>query len=259
MQSEQIQAHSQKKILNCKDIIVKFGEFTALNKFSFHIDRKEIHFLIGPNGAGKTTFLDVLCGLTKITKGKAVFDNDYDLNGKPEFEIARMGIGRKFQAPTIFPYLTVQENLEIAMKQNKKVFSILKAKMTKKEKEKLDKQMETIGLTKQKTLIAGNLSHGQKQWLEIGMVMMQEPELLLLDEPIAGMTEEEEEKTGKLLQELKKQCTIIVVEHDMDFVSKYAERVTVMHEGALLSEGSMEEVQNNDKVKEVYLGSKGAV
>ncbi|WP_252313986.1 urea ABC transporter ATP-binding protein UrtD [Sinobaca sp. H24] len=245
-------------ILKCQDVLVKFGDFTALNRFSFGMADKEIHFLIGPNGAGKTTFLDVLCGLTKMSDGTITFQKNYEIEDKKEYEIARKGIGRKFQAPSIFPHLTVQENLEVAMKQDKGVFSMLRAKMKKREKEKIDRQLEIIGLAGKRDILAGGLSHGQKQWLEIGMVMMQEPELLLLDEPIAGMTEEEEEKTGSLLRELKQDCSLIVVEHDMDFVREYAEKVTVMHEGALLSEGTMDQIQKNDKVREVYLGSKGA-
>ncbi|MFB5663625.1 urea ABC transporter ATP-binding protein UrtD [Alteribacillus sp. HJP-4] len=248
------QEKKTKRILQCEDVLVKFGEFKALDRFSFSVKEREVHFLIGPNGAGKTTFLDVLCGLTKMADGQAVFNGTHHLKRMKEFEIARNGIGRKFQTPSVFPNLSVYQNLEISMNQKKSVFSMLLARLTSTDREKIEGQLQTIGLKDQQHIKASFLSHGQKQWLEIGMVMMQEPELLLLDEPIAGMTEEEEETTGKLLHTLKESCSIIVVEHDMDFVRKYAERVTVMHEGRLLSEGSMEEVQKNKQVREVYLG-----
>lgn len=251
------QKPEKKNILQCKNSVVSFGGFKAINNFSFSLDCGELHFLIGPNGAGKTTFLDVLCGKAQANSGEVTFKQKYDLTKFKEFEIVRMGIGRKFQAPSVFPNLTVYENLEISMKQDKRLFSILRAKTTKQQNLEIVKQLEQIGLSNEQGLEARVLSHGQKQWLEIGMVMMQKPELLLLDEPIAGMTEEEEEKTGELLLKLKEQCSIIVVEHDMDFVRKFAEKVTVMHEGDLLFDGSMEEVQSNDHVMEVYLGRKG--
>lgn len=244
-------------IIQCKNAVVSFDGFNAINNFSFSIKYGELHFLIGPNGAGKTTFLDILCGKTKPTSGQFIFKGKHDLKRFKEFQIVRLGIGRKFQAPSIFPNLTVFENLEISMKQDKSLFSILRAKTTKKQKQEIGNQLDLIGLTKEKDLEARVLSHGQKQWLEIGMVMMQKPDLLLLDEPIAGMTEEEEEKTGELLLKLKEQCSIIVVEHDMEFVRKYAEKVTVMHEGDLLCDGSMDDVQTNERVMEVYLGRKG--
>ncbi|WP_018924829.1 urea ABC transporter ATP-binding protein UrtD [Salsuginibacillus kocurii] len=244
----------QANLLNCEDITVQFGDFKALNHFSFELEHRELHFLIGPNGAGKTTFLDVLCGLTKVTKGNITFEKDKSIKDMPEYEIARNGIGRKFQAPSIFPRLSVKDNLELSMKQKKGIWDILRATLKNEDKERIDSQLETIGLTEEAMQEAGSLSHGQKQWLEIGMVMMQEPQVLLLDEPIAGMTEEEEEKTGDLLTKLREDCSIVVVEHDMDFVREYSERVTVMHEGALLSEGTMQEIQANDMVKEVYLG-----
>ncbi|ARK32770.1 urea ABC transporter ATP-binding protein UrtD [Halalkalibacter krulwichiae] len=247
----------KQNVLQCKDVVVSFGGFRAINHFSFSIPRGELHFLIGPNGAGKTTFLDVLCGKTKASEGEVIFQEEHDLTTLKEFEIVRKGIGRKFQAPSIFPNLTVYENLEIAMKQDKRIWSILLAKTTVEQKQDIEAQLELIGLSNLKDVQARILSHGQKQWLEIGMVMMQKPDLLLLDEPIAGMTEEEEEKTGELLLKLKQKCTIIVVEHDMDFVRKFAERVTVMHEGRLLCNGSMAEVQANERVMEVYLGRKG--
>lgn len=251
------QKKKAKTILQCNDLVVKFGNFTAIKQFSFSIQERELHFLIGPNGAGKTTFLDVLCGKTKSSEGKVRFKGKDDLTKFKEFEIVRKGVGRKFQTPSIFPNLTVYENLEIAMKQDKRLWAILAKRTTDAQRTEIKAQLKQIGLLELENVQARILSHGQKQWLEIGMVMMQKPDLILLDEPIAGMTEEEEETTGKLLLELKKQCSIVVVEHDMDFVRKFAEKVTVMHEGTLLCDGTMDTVQANEKVMEVYLGRKG--
>ncbi|WP_216830827.1 urea ABC transporter ATP-binding protein UrtD [Alkalihalobacterium elongatum] len=253
----QVKQQVNETILQCKDITVAFGGFVAINNFSFSLKYNELHFIIGPNGAGKTTFLDVLCGKTKMVKGDIRFKNDEKITNLKEYEIVRKGIGRKFQAPSIFPNLTVLENLELAMKQDKRLLAILRAKKKEQEEKKIYEMLELIGLTKEEDVEAKSLSHGQKQWLEIGMVMMQEPDLLLLDEPIAGMTEEEEHKTGELLLKLKEKCTVVVVEHDMDFVRQYAEKVTVMHGGQLLCDGKMEQVQRNERVMEVYLGRKG--
>lgn len=258
MKNEQSTKKAKKRtILQAKHTSVAFGGFYAINDFSIEIMEGELHFLIGPNGAGKTTFLDVVCGKTKQSEGTLTFKEKHDLTKLKEFEIVREGIGRKFQAPSVFPNLTVWENLELSMKQDKRLFSILKAKSTKAERAQITKMLELIGLLPHQDEMARLLSHGQKQWLEIGMVMMQKPDLLMLDEPIAGMTEEEEEKTGELLLKLKEQCAIIVVEHDMEFVRKYSEKVTVMHEGRLLCDGPMETVQTNERVMEVYLGRKG--
>ncbi|WP_332696880.1 urea ABC transporter ATP-binding protein UrtD [Halalkalibacter lacteus] len=252
-----VQKEKKPTILRSDKISVRFGGFYAIKEFDFSIPHGELHFLIGPNGAGKTTFLDAICGKTKYTEGTLTFNGSVNLARLKEYEIVREGIGRKFQAPSIFPYLTVFDNLELAMKQDKRVFPMLFSRMKAADKSKIEDMLNLIGLKEQRNVIAKTLSHGQKQWLEIGMVMMQEPNLLMLDEPIAGMTEEEEEKTGELLLELKKHCSIIVVEHDMDFVRKFAEKVTVMHGGQLLCDGTMEEVQNNERVMEVYLGKKG--
>ncbi|WP_088103196.1 urea ABC transporter ATP-binding protein UrtD [Halalkalibacter urbisdiaboli] len=254
-----VQSSESKKsiILQANGISVNFGAFYAISDFSFRITDGELHFLIGPNGAGKTTFLDVVCGKTKNSKGTITLKEKDNLSKLKEFEIVRKGVGRKFQAPSIFGNLSVWENLELAMKQDKRLFSILKARPKQEEETEILEMLGLIGLMEQKDNDARLLSHGQKQWLEIGMVMMQKPDLLMLDEPIAGMTEEEEEKTGELLLKLKEQCAIIVVEHDMDFVRKYSEKVTVMHGGQLLCDGTMEEVQTNERVMEVYLGRKG--
>ncbi|WP_017726847.1 urea ABC transporter ATP-binding protein UrtD [Halalkalibacterium ligniniphilum] len=250
------QKEARRIILQSDNLSVRFGGFYAIKNFDFSIPHGELHFIIGPNGAGKTTFLDAICGKTKISEGKLKFNGSIDLLKLKEYQIVREGIGRKFQAPSIFPHLTVSDNLELAMKQDKRVFPILFSKIKADELKKIEEMLELIGLKDHKNTIAKTLSHGQKQWLEIGMVMMQEPALLMLDEPIAGMTEEEEEKTGELLLKLKKRCSIIVVEHDMEFVRKFAEKVTVMHGGQLLCDGTMEEVQENERVMEVYLGRK---
>ncbi|MBU8908797.1 urea ABC transporter ATP-binding protein UrtD [Desertibacillus haloalkaliphilus] len=258
MKNKQLDQKEQSPIILQSDkVSVNFGGFYAIKEFDFSIPQGELHFLIGPNGAGKTTFLDAICGKTKYSEGTLIFDGKENLARLKEFKIVRAGIGRKFQAPSTFPHLKVTDNLELAMKQDKRVFPMLFSKMKSEDKGKIEAMLELIGLKEQRGTIAKNLSHGQKQWLEIGMVMMQEPKLLLLDEPIAGMTEEEEHKTGELLLELKKSCSIIVVEHDMDFVRKYAEKVTVMHGGQWLCDGTMDEVQNNERVMEVYLGRKG--
>ncbi|MCL7748872.1 urea ABC transporter ATP-binding protein UrtD [Halalkalibacter alkaliphilus] len=252
-----LQIEKKPVILQSDKLSVRFGGFYAIKEFDFSIPHGELHFLIGPNGAGKTTFLDAVCGKTKYSEGTLMFNGTTNLAKLKEYEIVREGIGRKFQAPSIFPFLTVFDNLELAMKQDKRVIPVLFSRMKASDKAKIDEMLSLIGLKEQKNVVAKTLSHGQKQWLEIGMVMMQEPNLLMLDEPIAGMTEEEEEKTGELLLELKKRCSIIVVEHDMDFVRKFAEKVTVMHGGQLLCDGTMEEIQRNERVMEVYLGKKG--
>ncbi|QQK81158.1 urea ABC transporter ATP-binding protein UrtD [Salicibibacter cibi] len=245
--------HKPKAILDASDVTVQFGGFKAIDNFSFSIERQEIHFLIGPNGAGKTTFLDVVCGKTASKTGKILFGNE-DLTKKKEFQIVRSGVGRKFQAPSIFTNLSVADNLELAMEQDKRLFPLLKAKLTSKEQSAIKEMLELINLKSAGEQEAGTLSHGQKQWLEIGMVMIQQPRLVLLDEPIAGMTEEEEEKTGELLLKLKKKCAILVVEHNMDFVRSFSEKVTVMHQGQRLCDGTMEEIQENEQVMDVYLG-----
>ncbi|MBM7633284.1 urea ABC transporter ATP-binding protein UrtD [Geomicrobium sediminis] len=245
---------SSTTVLQSEKLIVQFGGLKAINEFSFQLSDRELHFIIGPNGAGKTTFLDVLCGKTKPTSGNVLFKESIELGKLYEYQIVRKGVGRKFQAPSIFPSLSVMSNLEIAMKQQKGFWHILRAKLSEGDKEHIHEMLTLIGLKEESNRTAGTLAHGQKQWLEIAMVLMQDPELVLLDEPIAGMTEEEEEKTGELLRTIAKDRAVIVVEHDMDFVRKFADKVTVMHEGTWLCDGSMEEVQQNERVLEVYLG-----
>ncbi|MCT2534171.1 urea ABC transporter ATP-binding protein UrtD [Aquibacillus koreensis] len=243
-------------VLRSKKITVEFSGFKAINELDFQVNRNTVHFVIGPNGAGKTTLLDVICGNARASKGSITFNEKYELAKMSENEIVHRGISRKFQAPSVFAHLTVFENLEIAMKQKKTLRSILRAKMTKEEEQKLTDMLDLIGLTSEKDKSAGSLAHGQKQWLEIAMVLMQEPDLVLLDEPIAGMSKQERIKTGELITKIAKERAVLIVEHDMDFVKDYADVVTVMHEGQLLFEGSMEDVQKDPKVREVYLGRK---
>ena len=237
-----------------EDVSVSFDGFKALNNLSLYIDDGELRCIIGPNGAGKTTMMDVITGKTRPDTGDVFFGQNMDLTRMTEYEIATAGIGRKFQKPTIFPHHSVFENLELAMRADKDVWSTLVARMTGEQHDRVDEVLETIGLKAQIYLNAAQLSHGQKQWLEIGMLLIQEPRLLLVDEPIAGMTHQEAERTAELLTGLAGRHSVVVVEHDMEFVRSIARKVTVLHEGSVLTEGSMDEVQNDPRVIEVYLG-----
>jgi urea transport system ATP-binding protein len=241
-------------ILYLDDITVRFDGFRALNKLSLTIDRGELRCIIGPNGAGKTTMMDVITGKTRPDEGTAFFGQTFDLTRLPETEIARLGIGRKFQKPTVFESHTVFENLELAMKTDKRVKPTLLARLSAKQRDLIGRTLKTIRLEGREDRLAGSLSHGQKQWLEIGMLLVQEPELILLDEPVAGMTDAETAHTAELILELEGSHSIVVVEHDMDFVGQIARKVTVLHEGSVLAEGSMQQVQSNERVIEVYLG-----
>ncbi|GGG24681.1 urea ABC transporter ATP-binding protein UrtD [Paenibacillus abyssi] len=243
-------------ILQCEAVTVEFDGFKAVQGMDLRLEKGELRFLIGPNGAGKTTILDVICGKVKPASGKVLFQGKVDITRRKEHQIAELGIGRKFQAPSIFPTLTVFENLEIAMRQNRGVFATLRAKMSAEERDRIEAQLAMIGLEAKADWRAGGLSHGEKQWLEIGMMLLQEPEVLLLDEPVAGMTDKETDKTGELLHQIARKRSIVVVEHDMEFVRNFASKVTVMHEGKLLKEGSMDEIQQDDRVAEVYLGKR---
>jgi urea transport system ATP-binding protein len=245
---------SHRTILYVEDISVSFDGFRALNNLSLYIDDGELRCLIGPNGAGKTTLMDVITGKTRPDTGSVFFGQTMDLSQLTEYEIAAAGIGRKFQKPTVFQGHTVFENLELAMQAPKHVWHSFTARLSPAQRERIDEVLETIGLSHERDLRAGLLSHGQKQWLEIGMLLMQEPRLLLVDEPVAGMTHQEMRRTAELLTKLAGKHTIVVVEHDMEFVRSIARKVTVLHEGSVLAEGKMEEVQKNPKVIEVYLG-----
>jgi urea transport system ATP-binding protein len=241
-------------ILYLDDITVSFDGFRALNGLSLTIDRGELRCIIGPNGAGKTTMMDVITGKTRPDQGTAFFGQTFDLTRLPETEIARLGIGRKFQKPTVFENHTVFENLELAMKTDKRVRPTLLARLTPAQRDLVARTLQTIRLEGAERRLAGSLSHGQKQWLEIGMLLVQEPELILLDEPVAGMTDAETAHTAELILELEGSHSIVVVEHDMDFVGQIARTVTVLHEGSVLAEGPLGVVQANERVIEVYLG-----
>lgn len=249
-------------ILYVDEITVSFDGFRALNKLSLDIRVGELRCIIGPNGAGKTTMMDVITGKTKPDSGKAFFGSNIDLLRLRESEIAERGIGRKFQKPTVFEQLSVFENLELAAKTDRRVRRTMFAKLTESELDQLHATMKLIHLEADGARIAGNLSHGQKQWLEIGMLLMQNPQLLLLDEPVAGMTDEETERTAELFLSLEGKHSLVVVEHDMKFIGELVNGgqrekkkvVTVLHEGSVLAEGSLADVQNNERVIEVYLG-----
>ena len=245
---------SHKVILYLEDITVSFDGFRALNKLSLTIDAGELRCIIGPNGAGKTTMMDVITGKTRPDEGTVFFGQTIDLTRLSEPEIAHSGIGRKFQKPTIFENHTVFENLELAMKTDKRVWRSLFATLDSAAGDRIAETLQLIRLATDADRLAGLLSHGQKQWLEIGMLLMQEPKLLLLDEPVAGMTDEETERTGELFVSLAGRHSLVVVEHDMAFVKQLGGKVTVLHEGSVLAEGSLEEVQADQRVIEVYLG-----
>jgi urea transport system ATP-binding protein len=241
-------------VLYMEDISVSFDGFKALNKLSLSIDIGELRCVIGPNGAGKTTMMDVITGKTRPDEGSAFFGQTIDLTRFSEAEIAHAGIGRKFQKPTIFEHHSVFENLELAMKADKRVFKTLFSKLSSAQRDSIAETLKLIRLSDSADRTAGLLSHGQKQWLEIGMLLMQEPRLLLLDEPVAGMSDDETERTAELFLSLAGKHSLVVVEHDMAFIEKIARKVTVLHEGSVLAEGPMQQVQNDPKVIEVYLG-----
>jgi urea transport system ATP-binding protein len=243
------------KILYVENLTVSFDGFKALNGLTLYVDPGELRCIIGPNGAGKTTMMDVITGKTRPDEGTAWFGRDIDLLSLTEPEIAEAGIGRKFQKPTVFEQLSVSENLELALSGDKSFWKVLTARLTGEQRTRIDQTLQTIGLTEQRQQVARVLSHGQKQWLEIGMLLMQEPELLLVDEPVAGMTPQETERTAELLLSLAGKHSVVVVEHDMEFVRSIAGRVTVLHEGRVLAEGDMDQVQEDPRVIEVYLGS----
>ena len=242
-------------ILYIEGVSVSFDGFKALNGLNLYIDEGELRCLIGPNGAGKTTLMDVITGKTRPDSGKIFFGQNLDLTRLSEFRIAQMGIGRKFQRPTIFPAHTVAENIELSIRTGKRVRDTLFAVLSGEQRDAIHAVLDTVGLLAERGRIAGMLSHGQKQWLEIGMLLIQEPRLLLVDEPVSGMGPQETEKTAELLASLVPKHSVVVVEHDMDFVRRIARKVTVLHEGAVLAEGTMEEVQNDPRVIDVYLGA----
>lgn len=242
-------------LLEVKNISVSFDGFKAVNNLSFRIGYNEIKAVIGPNGAGKTTFMDIITGQTKPDNGDVLLtDKQYSLLLLKESEIAQLGVGRKFQKPTIFENKTVLQNLIISQKKIRNPFSVIFQSFNSLDEEKINKILKEINLFEIKSKISGELSHGQKQWLEIGMLLTQEPKLLLVDEPAAGMTTEERQQTVKILKKLSLKKSIIVVEHDMEFIKDLECNVTVLHDGSILSEGTINEVSNDENVIEVYLG-----
>jgi urea transport system ATP-binding protein len=244
-------------LLAVDNVSVSFDGFCALDQLTLILDEGELRCIIGPNGAGKTTLMDVITGKTRPDEGSVFMlgnDDRRDLTQLSEHEVAGLGIGRKFQRPTVFHGHTVLENIEMALSGSRSLWRTLFSRLKKPERERIDEVLETIGLAERRDANAGLLSHGQKQWLEIGMLLAQSPKVLLVDEPVAGMTHQEIERTAKLLESLAGKHTVVVVEHDMDFVRSIASTVTVLHEGRLLAEGSMDKIQNDPKVIEVYLG-----
>lgn len=241
-------------ILYIEGLTVSFDGFKALNDLSFYVNDGELRCVIGANGAGKTTFMDVITGKTHCDSGTAYFGQTINLLNKTEDEVAHLGIGRKFQKPTVFEALDVYANLELALKTRKGILPTLLARLSGEQRDRIGEVLDTIGLQQQHAMPAGALSHGQKQWLEIGMLLVADPRLLLVDEPVAGMTPQETEHTAELLTSLAGEHTVVVVEHDMEFVRSIAKHVTVLDQGSVLAEGTMDEIQNNADVRRVYLG-----
>ncbi|MEM6987190.1 MAG: urea ABC transporter ATP-binding protein UrtD [Pseudomonadota bacterium] len=241
-------------VLYLEGVSVSFDGFKAIDDLSLYINDGELRCIIGPNGAGKTTLMDIITGKTRPDAGEAWFGQTIDLLQLDEAAIANLGIGRKFQQPTVFDELSVAQNLELAMAGPRTVFAVIQARMTGEQHDRLDEVLSRTGLLDLRKEPAGTLSHGQKQWLEIGMLLMQEPRLLLVDEPATGMTHQEMEQTGELLLSLSGDHSVVVVEHDMDFVRSLQSPVTVLHQGSVLAEGSLDSIQNNAAVRSVYLG-----
>jgi len=241
-------------LLYLNGVSVSFDGFKALNNLSFMVEPGEMRAIIGPNSAGKTTMMDVVTGKTRPDTGDVMFDGQYNLTRLDETEIAELGIGRKFQKPTVFDSQTVFDNIELALKSDRRARSSLFWQETPAEHRRIDELLEIIRLTAMRDRLAGSLSHGQKQWLEIGMLLAQEPKLLLVDEPVAGMTDVETHQTAELLKQINRDRTVVVVEHDMTFVRELGVKVTCLHEGSVLAEGTIDQVSQNDRVVEVYLG-----
>jgi urea transport system ATP-binding protein len=240
-------------VLAVEDLTVSFDGFKAIDNLNLYIDKNELRVIIGPNGAGKTTLLDMICGKTQASAGSIKFKNE-EMTTLPEYTRVRRGIGRKFQTPSIYENLSVFQNLEVSFPKGRSVLGAMFFKCTQEVLDRVQAVAEEIGLDEVLSLEAGLLSHGQKQWLEIGMLLMQEPELLMLDEPIAGMSSKERDLTAELLKRISNNRSVIVIEHDMEFVKKIAHKVTVMHQGKILAEGTMDKVQSNPAVIDVYLG-----
>jgi urea transport system ATP-binding protein len=241
-------------LLYLNGVNVSFDGFRAINNLSLTVEPGEMRAIIGPNGAGKTTMMDIVTGKTKPDSGDVYFEGTYDLSKLDETEIATLGIGRKFQKPTVFEMHTVEDNLLLALKADRRPRAALRWHETDDELARIAKILDTIRLKPLRSRLAGSLAHGQKQWLEIGMLLAQEPKLLLVDEPVAGMTDAETHQTALLLKEINQEKTVIVVEHDMTFVRELGVKVTCLHEGTAIAEGTIDQVSENERVIEVYLG-----
>jgi urea transport system ATP-binding protein len=241
-------------LLYLNGVSVSFDGFKALNNLSLAVEPGEMRAIIGPNGAGKTTMMDVITGKTRPDEGDAVFEGEKDLTALDETEIARLGIGRKFQKPTVFEMHSVEDNLLLALKSDRSARAAIRWCANAEDARRIEGLLRSIRLTRARARLAGSLSHGQKQWLEIGMLLAQEPKLLLVDEPVAGMTDAETQQTAELLKEINRDKSVIVVEHDMHFVRELGVKVTCLHEGSVLAEGSIDQVSANERVVEVYLG-----
>ncbi len=240
-------------LLKLENVSVSFEGFLALNNLNLSLQKGELRAVIGPNGAGKTTFLDVITGKVKPSKGNVLFKGT-SLVGKKEHKIARIGVGRKFQSPRVFENLTVNENLEISLSQFSSTIKLIASKPSKNKLVELEKLLKIVNLSEQSEVKAGSLSHGQKQWLEIAMLLGQKPSLMLIDEPVAGLTDEETELTADLLKSISGDNTVLVIDHDMEFIRRLESNVTVLNQGSVLCEGSMDEIQRDPNVIEVYLG-----
>ena len=250
-----IGSRHQRSIIYLEGVTVDFDGFKALSNLNLVVDYHELRVIIGPNGAGKSTLLDAISGKVQPVSGRIVFGQGTDLIGLRENEVTALGIGRKFQTPSVYTTLPVWDNLDLSLRRSSKgVFATLWSKSRQEELDKIAQTLKTIGLTNKAQVLADQLSHGEKQWLEIAMVILQDPELLLIDEPVAGMTDQETEKTGELLESLTKNHSVIVIEHDMEFVRQIAKTVTVLHEGTVLCEGPMETIKDDPRVIEIYLG-----
>jgi len=243
-------------ILTLEGVNKTFDGFKAINDLNLYMDEGELRVIIGPNGAGKSTMLDIITGRTQPDTGKVEFGKNTDLTKLNEYQINRLGIGRKFQTPSVYVEHTVLENIWLSLEGSRSVWSTLFARIGSTQRDRIQEILQTIGLVDRANVKAGTLSHGQKQWLEIGILLSQNPKLLLVDEPAAGMTDTETAKTGELLMSLAGKHSIVVIEHDMVFVRQIARKVTVLHQGHVLSEGTVDEVQNDERVIEVYLGRK---
>jgi urea transport system ATP-binding protein len=247
-------AHAKEFVLMLEGVSKTFSGFKAISELNFYMDKGELRVIIGPNGAGKSTMLDIITGRTRPDKGKVEYGRDTDLTRLNEYQINRLGIGRKFQTPSVYVCHTVFENVMLSLKGSRGVFPSLFHRTTDEQRDRINQVLKTVGLSERADWKAGALSHGQKQWLEIGMLVAQDPKLLLVDEPAAGMSDEETHKTGELLLSLEGKHSIVVIEHDMTFVRQIARKVTVLHQGTVLCEGTVDQVQNDPRVIEVYLG-----